>query len=204
MHKKQVDARGLACPKPVLLAREALQAIGDEAGRIEMVVDNRTAVENLTRMAASYGIKAMVGDAADGNYSVVVEKTAGNVHLPELGESAACAGGGDKALLLASDKIGAGSDELGEILMRSFLYTLARAENRPGTIILMNAGVKLAVKESPVLDELRELVAKGVKLLACGTCLDYYDLKSSLEVGTLSNMYDITDVMLAVNGVIRL
>lgn len=205
MLKKHLDARGLACPKPVLLAKEALVDLGEEPGRIEMVVDNKAAVENLSRMAASYGIKAIVNDAIDGNYNVVVEKTAGIVKGElDIAENVCKPAGIKKAVLLASDTIGAGSDELGAILMRSFLYSLTKADNLPTNIILMNSGVKLAVTGSPVLEELSGLQTQGVVVLACGTCLDYYNLKSEIAVGTISNMYEITDVMLAVDSVIRL
>ena len=203
MQKKRIDARGLTCPRPILLAKEALNALGEDSGQIEIVVDNKTAVENMKRMAASYGIKALVEDAVAGNYSVVVEKTAGIISAAQADPQNDCTAGQHKVLLLAADTIGTGSDELGALLMRSFLYTLAKAENPPEKIIMMNAGVKLAVSGSSVLEELRALEVRGVVLLACGTCLDYYNLSADLAVGRVSNMYDITAAMLAGDSVIR-
>ena len=97
---------------------------------------------------------------------------------------------------LASDCMGQGEKELGEILMTSFLNVLQEAETQPSAIVLFNTGVKLACDGSPVLEPLRDLEKNGTIFLSCGTCLDYFELKDKLEVGKVSDMFEITETML--------
>jgi selenium metabolism protein YedF len=80
--------------------------------------------------------------------------------------------------------------------MRAFLYTLTESEALPARIILMNGGVKLAVEGSDSLINLRRLAERGVEILACGTCLEFYQLKDALAVGRVSNMYEIAGLLL--------
>jgi selenium metabolism protein YedF len=94
--------------------------------------------------------------------------------------------------------------ELGHVLIRGFFHTLGEVEPLPDAIIFFNSGVKLVVEGSPVVDDLQALVAEGVEILACGTCLSYYDLKESIAVGTVSNMYTIAETMLAAGRLVYL
>lgn len=78
------------------------------------------------------------------------------------------------------------------------------AETRPSRIIFMNSGVKLVARDSEVIDDLRALEKQGIEILACGTCLRYYNLKEAVEVGRVSNMYDITAALLDTDKIISL
>ncbi|MEJ2542614.1 MAG: sulfurtransferase-like selenium metabolism protein YedF [Calditrichaceae bacterium] len=109
-----------------------------------------------------------------------------------------------QVLVISNEVLGHGDNELGSILIRSFLHTLSEAENLPETIIFYNTAVKLISKESVVLDDLNSIQKSGVKILACGTCLGHFNLKEQLAVGEISNMYDITDTMLNASKVINL
>jgi selenium metabolism protein YedF len=100
--------------------------------------------------------------------------------------------------------MGRGNDELGQILIRSFFHTLGEVQPRPGLIILFNTGVRLACQGSAVLDDLCALEADGIEILACGTCLGYFELKDSLAVGRVSNMYDIAEAILGAGKVVGL
>jgi selenium metabolism protein YedF len=113
-------------------------------------------------------------------------------------------GSGTIVLAISSDCMGRGDDELGRMLMRVHLHVLAEAPRRPDTLVLFNSGVKLAAKSSPALDDLKSLAAQGANILLCGTCVGYYDLKDTVAVGEISNMHDITDVMLTAGKVINL
>ncbi|MBC7343131.1 MAG: sulfurtransferase-like selenium metabolism protein YedF, partial [Clostridia bacterium] len=93
---------------------------------------------------------------------------------------------------------------LGQVLMRSFFYTLREAEVVPGSIIFINSGVKLACEGSPVLSDLMALEKRGVRILSCGTCLDYFQLKEKLCVGSISNMYSIVEAMMTSDRLITL
>ncbi|MDY6826404.1 MAG: sulfurtransferase-like selenium metabolism protein YedF [Bacillota bacterium] len=107
-------------------------------------------------------------------------------------------------LFISSDKLGKGNDELGKTLIRNFIHTLSGQENPPETIIFINAGVKLIAAGSPVIEELTVLQNNGVKILACGTCLDYFDLKEKIMVGQISNMHDITAILMARSHLVSL
>ena len=87
-------------------------------------------------------------------------------------------------------------DELGRILMRNFVYSLARGEKMPAALLFMNGGVRLAVEDSAALSGLAKLVGLGVEILACGTCLDFYKIKDKLAVGRVSNMFEISGLLL--------
>ena len=99
-------------------------------------------------------------------------------------------------VLLASARLGEGDDKLGDLLMKTFLYTLAQFNDLPAAVVMINSGVKLAVEGSPMLEHLMELKQKGVEILACGTCLDYFHLKDKLCVGDISNMYTILECLM--------
>jgi selenium metabolism protein YedF len=102
---------------------------------------------------------------------------------------------GGIVLVIQSDQMGKGEEELGRLLMKSFIYTVNETRPHPKAILFYNSGVKLAVKDSPVLDDLKELLEAGVEIISCGTCLDFYNLKDSLAVGDISNMYTIYEKM---------
>jgi selenium metabolism protein YedF len=101
----------------------------------------------------------------------------------------------DKCFMITSDRIGRGDDELGRVLMKSFIYSLARAETRPMKVCFMNSGVSLVCEGSEVLDDLRLMEEAGVLVSACGTCLDYMHLKDKIAVGAVGTMPDSVATM---------
>ena len=111
---------------------------------------------------------------------------------------------GAVVVAISSDRMGRGDDQLGAVLLRSFLHTLGEASPAPDTLIFFNSGVELAVEESPVLEDLHRLEARGVKILLCGTCLGHFELRDKVAVGEISNMYAITETMLDAGRVINL
>jgi selenium metabolism protein YedF len=111
---------------------------------------------------------------------------------------------GAVVVAVSSDRMGRGDDQLGEVLLRSFLHTLGEVSLAPDTLIFYNSGVKLAVEGSPALEDLRSLEARGVRILLCGTCLGHFELKDRIAAGEISNMYAITETMLGAGRVINL
>jgi len=109
-----------------------------------------------------------------------------------------------KRLLILTDRIGRGDDELGRVLMRNFLYSVARNEQKPAAIMLMNEGVRLACDDSEVLADLRLLAEDGVAVRACGTCLDFLGLKERLAVGEIGTMPDSTAALLGGDDVVTI
>lgn len=102
---------------------------------------------------------------------------------------------GPFVIVISENKMGRGSDELGTVLMKAFLHTVAGQVKKPDVIIFYNTGVKLTVQGSDVLDDLKQLESEGVQILVCGTCLNYFEIKDKLDAGIVSNMYDIVETM---------
>jgi selenium metabolism protein YedF len=195
---KIVEARGLACPQPVILTRNALQ----ESDTVVTIVDNETAKGNVSRMAAKQGCLVNVEEREDGIY---VHLTRGEEPAEEAAPHMAVAlASGILVLTVPSHIMGRGDEELGGILVRAFFHTLGEVEPLPQTIIFFNSGVKLVVEGSPVVEDLQALKARGIEILACGTCLGHYGLKERVAVGEVSNMYTIAETMLGAGKVVSL
>lgn len=197
---KVVDARGLPCPQPVLLTRNALQ----ESDAVTTIVDSDTARYNVTRMAERAGYTVRAEEREDGIYLHIARGEA--APQPEAAPAPAPApSGGPLVLVIPSELMGRGEhEELGQILIRGFLHTLNEVSPLPDVVIFLNSGVKLVAEGSPVLEDLRNLEAQGVQILACGTCLGYYGLKEKVAVGEISNMYTIAETMMRAGRVVSL
>ena len=194
-----IDARGKACPTPVIMAKKAISA-GEST--FTVLVDNTTAVENLKRLAANQGFDAAVTEQG-GAFHLAFVRT-GCPACEEAVNSPLPAPGGGWAVFVGRDIIGDGDRELGTNLMRMFFYTLSQGEDKPGAVLFMNAGVKLPTLDEQVVEHLKALSAVGVEILVCGTCLNFYGLTDQLRVGTVSNMYDIVTRMQKAGKVVSL
>lgn len=188
--KKFIDAKGKACPMPVIMAKKEIDA-GVKFFEIE--VDNKIAVENLKKLANSQGFTTTI-EENNGNFKVnfsngceeceeVLAKVEGKKPL------------GNWSIFVNKEIIGTGNEELGQSLMKMFLYTISEGEDLPKSILFMNGGVKVPTLNEQAVEHLKVLQDKGVELLVCGACLNFYGLEDKLEVGKISNMYDITNAM---------
>jgi len=193
-----VDARGLPCPQPVIRTRDALR----ESEAVTTIVDNETAQQNVTRMAEKAGCTVTADRRSDGIYLSIRKEGAAPEEAPE--PPAAAPAGGPLVLLVASEFMGRGDEELGHVLIRAFFHTLGEVQPLPETILFLNSGVKLVVDGSPVLEDLRALAGRGIAILACGTCLGHYGLKEKLGVGEITNMYAIAEALLSAGRVVSL
>jgi selenium metabolism protein YedF len=110
---------------------------------------------------------------------------------------------GSTIFVIASNVMGHGNDELGALLMKAFIHTVVDLEHRPELIILYNTGVKLAASDSGVVDDLKALEDKGVRILLCGTCVNFFELGDKLGAGTVSNMYDIAGLLSTAGRIVR-
>ncbi len=188
-----VDARGLDCPQPVILTNKAF----DEVDELTTIVDNAVARENVIKLARTKG------------FNIAVEEKEGDFHLHLTREScgiqvdAGQLASGPTVLLIASDSIGRGSDELGRKLMTAFVQVLHDITPQPDMIIFINSGVKLVAEGSQTIEDLRSLEETGIELLACGTCLGYYDLKEKIVVGKISNMFEIASSLFGAGKIIN-
>lgn len=179
-----IDARDLACPEPVIMTKKAM-----DGGLIKLttIVNQDAALENVSRLAKSQG------------YNIDVEQVGSDFHI-HMNKSSDLEMDrqevpGDVAILISSRMFGQGEEELGQILMRSFIYALNELDGRIRNIIFVNAGVFLSTEGSPVIEQLSALEKRGVEVLSCGTCLDFYGLKEKLLVGKVTNMYSIVEIM---------
>jgi selenium metabolism protein YedF len=188
---KKIDCRGLACPQPVMETKKALDS--SEGQEVLVLVDDATARENVSRFAGSQGYQIEVTD--EKGYSAIRIRKGELAGKKEESSVPKAAIQGDLVFFIDSDSLGRGSEELGGILMRAFLHTLGEAEVKPQKMILVNSGVKLACEGSPALVDLQTAASQGVEILACGTCLNYFELKEKLRAGRISNMYEILNVL---------
>lgn len=205
-----IDARGDQCPIPLIKAKKALKTL--KAGDcLTVVVDNEISMQNLLKMAEQLKIKAK-GTRQDTDYQTEFFYGGELFNEADSGEEERCdmPVKGPEALsqkktvvVIASDKMGSGKEELGSILMKGFLYALAGLEELPSTLLFYNSGVRLTCSPAETIGDLKELEARGVEILSCGTCLDYYQLKDSLAAGSITNMYTIVERQIEADRIIR-
>lgn len=170
-----VDARGLGCPKPVIMAEDALKEI--EEGTVEVLVDNEASVSNLKRFAEKSGFYVEV-TKKEHHWSVKITK--GYTCSPAIQESKDEKKG--LLMIIGTDTLGK-EEEIGRILMKGFLETLKVTRELPDMMFFLNAGVKLTTENPETIEILKEIEEMGVEIFSCGTCLKYYGLEDSLKVG---------------------
>lgn len=196
---KIIDAKGKNCPMPVIMAKKEI-----DAGAQELIieVDNSIAVENLKKLANSQGFFTNVKEE-NGKFSVIFNKDCEkcNEILSQLDKKTSV---GNYSVFVGKEIIGSGSEELGKNLMKMFFYTLSESDDIPKYLLFMNDGVKVPTNNEQAIEHLKELENRGVEILVCGACLNFYNLEEKLEVGKISNMYDITNAMKATDKVITL
>ena len=198
MNSRELDCRGQACPHPVLKTKE----IVDQGGVLQLtvLVDNDAARENVSRFLERSGYRVQV-TARGGDLAVT-----GTREGQSLGQ-AAPKSWEEPALrkilvLVGTDRLGTGDDDLGKKLIASFLGTVKEMGRELWCLVLLNSGVKLTVAGSEVLASLQELEQDGVMVLVCGTCLNYFQLLEHKQVGETTNMLDIVTHMQLADKVI--
>lgn len=196
-----VDAMGDACPIPVIKAKKALSDLAGP-GKVEVLVDNETAVRNLTRMGQDKGCQVRSEKMDENKFMVIIttEKT-----LEEDAQEALCIPQGQKntVVVISSDKMGSGNDELGSVLIKGFIYALTQLDDLPKTMLFYNGGATITCQGSQSLEDLKSLEAQGVEILTCGTCLNYYGMTDKLSVGSVTNMYAIAEKMSQASLIIK-
>ena len=197
-----VDAKGMACPLPVVEAKKAM-AQATKGETIRVLVDNEIAVQNLTKMAQQKNCAVSDSATDDGNYSV--EITLGEQTTVQAEEPATClpVPSGKTVVVLSSDTMGGGSDELGAALMKGFVFALTQMDTVPDTVLMYNGGAKLSSEIPETIADLKKLEEAGCEVLTCGTCLNFYGLTDQLAVGSVTNMYVICETMSQAGKVIR-
>ncbi|MCP4714757.1 MAG: sulfurtransferase-like selenium metabolism protein YedF [Deltaproteobacteria bacterium] len=200
MKNLDIDARGCACPEPVVLTNQALETPG--VHRVIVCVDNENARDNVSRMVKRKGCAVTVAEKESGIYELRITKEQISVSAP--GERAPAAPPVQDAVvyLFDADYIGSNRD-LGKVLVNGFLKAaLAHAESR-GAVVLLSNGVRLATEGSYALEVMRQMEAGGFRILICGTCLDFFKIRQKVKIGTISNALEILECMTAAGKVVK-
>ena len=197
-----VDARGDACPLPVVKAKKAISELKGE-GQVEVLVDNEIAVQNLTKMAQQKGYQYSAEKLAELEYRVLF--TVGALEVAAEEQAPACVPDArtDTVVAIGSDKMGVGAEELGKTLLKAFAFALTQQDSLPKTVLFYNGGASLTCEGSPMLEDLKALEAQGVEIMTCGTCLNFYGLTEKLAVGSVTNMYTIVEKLTQAGNVVK-
>ncbi len=190
---KQIDARGMSCPLPVIHTKKALESI--EEGIVTTIVDNAAAKENVSKLAKSLTLKVDVEEKQGSYYINIIKDHAIDNAEGIMADEITCDSlpKKDLVILVTKDYFGEGEIALGRVLMKSYLYALTEVQPYPKALMFLNSGVNLVVEGAESIEHIRTLEANGVEILSCGTCLDYYKKKDKLVVGGISNMYTIVE-----------
>ena len=198
----EVNALGEQCPIPVVKTTKALKEM-TEAGIVEVHVDNEVAVQNVLRLAQSQNLEAKSEKLDDKHFVISINATGAPIEKEEESISCAPDSRSDTVVVISSDRMGSGNDELGKVLMKGFLFAVTQLEKLPTTMLFYNGGVLLTTEGSDSIEDLKKLEAQGVEIKSCGTCLNYYGISDKLKVGEVTNMYDIVETLAAASKVIK-
>jgi selenium metabolism protein YedF len=202
---KIVDTRGQSCPAPLIATKRALNET--QAGESFIVMtDNQTSFNNLCRFLKDNNAGYSVSETG-GVWNLTIISNAANVsksaaedfcteEIPHFSR-------GNFIVAFSSDKMGQGDDQLGLLLMANFIKAIKDLDILPDKMIFYNKGVTLGSDESPASEHLTEIEKMGVKLYFCGTCLNHYSLEQKVKIGTVSNMFEIAQVMSSAGNIVK-
>lgn len=186
---KIIDAMGLACPRPVILTKKAIRE--ENLDEVTVKVDNEIATENLTKMGKQLGFSAEVKTNSKTDYEVYLKKT-GDAQCELMFEEDSS----EYIVVISSDHMGTGDEAFSKNLLEGFVYALTEQDVAPKYVVFYNMGVTLPSLNEKVIGDLKALEERGTQVLSCGLCLGQYDLKEKLQVGEITNMYRICELMI--------
>ena len=203
--EKTLDCMGMACPLPVINAKKAIESFAED-GTLHVKVDNDTAVQNLTRLGEHNGFRVLSVQNREKEYTVTIEVKAAagkSAQVPAEAVSCAIPAKGGKVVILSANTMGSGDEALGKKLMKAFIFALTSQDDVPEKVICYNSGAFLTTEDPDTIKDLKSLEEAGATIMTCGTCLDFYGLKEKLQVGIISNMYDIVEAQMNASLIIR-
>jgi selenium metabolism protein YedF len=193
---KLVDCRNMTCPIPVVTVKRALEESSGEPVRV--LVDPGAPRENVTRFALNRGFLVEETEV-EGGFALAITSSGAAVGTVKEQQGT----GGTTIVLVSSDRLGDGPEELGRLLMKNFIITLLEVRTPPDRMLFLNSGVLLTTEGSEVLEALEKLGNKGVEVMSCGVCLDYFNRKDKLRAGVVTNMFTIAETLLQAGSVVR-
>lgn len=194
---KELDARGLQCPEPVIRCRKLIDA--EHPNSLKVFVDNLAAVENVSRFLDRNGYQTLEAQIGEKEWRIEATKDPKSKPVEEKAKNDSY----KTLVFLPAATLGSGDDELGARLMENFIATLPELGSDLWRIIMVNGGVKLAATAGTNLENLKKLESSGVSILVCGTCLMHYGLMDNKEVGETTNMLDIVTSLGLAQKIIR-
>lgn len=201
-----MDERGFACPLPVVHVKKAIEE-AKEGDEILVKVNDNVKLENIKRLCSSKGCKFSVKENAKDDMDIrIIVSHAAPVKADvseEAGSICSLPKGGKMVAVVSADIMGTGDETLGRNLLKAFMFALTKQDSLPDVMLFYNRGAFVTCEGSECLESLKELEAAGVRIMTCGTCLDYYKMKEKLAVGLITNMYDIVCEMETAAKVIR-
>lgn len=192
---KIIDCRNMACPLPVVTVKRALEEAAGES--VHVLLDDVPPRENVARFAANRGFK-VEETVAEGGYALIISGHPAETLSTQMVKR------GERVILIGSDRLGDGPEELGWLLMKNFLITLLELSETPDRMFFINTGIFLTTEGSEVIEALEKLGNLGVEILSCGVCLDFFKRREKLRAGSITNMFTIAECMLRAGSVVRL
>ena len=189
-----LDVRGMACPMPVVSVKRALESA---EGALRVLLDDGAPRENVRRFAQGRGYQVQE-EPLEGGFALTISGGAGKP-VQTVAERPGAA-----VMLIGADRLGDGPEELGRLLMKNFIITLMDLPEVPDRMLFVNTGVLLTAAGSEVIEALEALGNRGVEVLSCGICLDFFKKKESLAAGGVTNMFTIAESLLQARSVVRL
>ena len=197
---KKLDTKGLLCPKPLIMLKEALLEL-NAGEKIKVETDNDTSLKNLLTYLRDQGVEPE--QSSQGKiHTLIAIKPEKDLAGSDPALYCCTEGNTQYVVCIRGELMGDGDPELGKVLMETFVDNLKLQEQLPSHVVLYNGGVKLATKQSPVCSSLSELEELGTRIMLCGTCIDHYDLQFDIGVGMISNMVVLTETLAAAGHVI--
>ena len=194
---KTINCRNMACPAPVVTTKRALEAAGEDT--VQVLVDPGAPRENVTRFARNRGY-TVTETELEGGYALTITAGETVTAVPQPDRT----GNGKPVMMITSDRIGNGPEDLGRLLMKNFIITLLDLAELPDRMLFLNSGVLLTCKGSEVLEALEQLGNRGVEILSCGICLDYFHKKDTLAAGTVTNMFTTAESIMQAGSMINI
>jgi selenium metabolism protein YedF len=200
-----IDTQGQLCPAPLIATKRALKETKISES-FQVITDSITSLNNLSRFLTDNNTDFQVVENS-GVWILTITKTTPELIKPKA--ETYCLSdiphftNGNFVISFSSDKMGEGDNKLGDLLMINFVKAIKDLDELPHKMVFYNKGVLLGSENSPVLEHLKEIEKMGVKLFLCATCVNHYSLEGKITIGTLSNMFEIVQIMASSGNVIK-